>query len=311
MKFKTTAIALAVAGSVAAPVAVQAGADEIYASARIGAWSVKEDTNNVSVESFNSRFGAKGETDLGNGLTGFGHYEFNVDFNGDEDLSLRHRYAGLKGDFGSVMVGQTNHTFYNFTVGPVDNPMWTSGYSMVDYRGRTDQGLTYAGGSGNFNFGATVYATANDEDTIDQWEAAGSMAIGDMTLAIAALGTKDAKIGSDDSKAKVMGVTLSGIGIGEATLNLALQGQEDDVGGVVDLLIGNWGVHVEMLSVDKDSGASITGDDEDKYTAMVGYMQSLGRKTSMWYEIAYTDNDSDNTKRDRTAAMAVFKYDII
>ena len=41
MKFRTTAIAMAVAGTVAAPVAVQAGADEIYASARIGLWNVE------------------------------------------------------------------------------------------------------------------------------------------------------------------------------------------------------------------------------------------------------------------------------
>ena len=75
MKFKTTAIAMAVAGVVAAPVAAQA-ADEIYASARIGVWAHKDSgDNNTAVKSFSSRFGAKGETDLGNGLTGFGRFE--------------------------------------------------------------------------------------------------------------------------------------------------------------------------------------------------------------------------------------------
>jgi predicted porin len=341
MKFKTTAIALAVAGSVAAPVAVQAGADELYASARVGVWSVKENHNNVAVRSFSSRFGAKGETDLGNGLTGFGRYEWDVDFNadndggagavtddpdtaideshggnqtseGENDISVRHRYVGLKGDFGSALVGQTYHTFYNFAVGPVDNPWWHSGYTMVEYRSRTDNGVTYAGGSGDFNFGATVYMDKDDDrDNFDQYEIGGSMAIGDMTLAIAALGSADAGIGSDDSDTTVGAITLSGISIMEATLNLSLQAQEDDVGGVFDLLIGNAYVHVEYLAVDKDSGASVSGDDEDKYTTTLGYTQSLGRKTTMYYELAYTDNDSDNTKRDRTAGMAVLKYDII
>ena len=342
MKFKTTAIALAVAGSVAAPVAVQAGADELYASARVGAWSVKQDGDtNQAVRSFSSRFGAKGETDLGNGLTGFGRYEWDVDFNadtdggagavaddtstaideshggnqtseGENDISVRHRYVGIKGDFGSALVGQTYHTFYNFVVGPVDNPWWHSGYTMVDYRGRTDNGLTYAGGSGDFNFGATIYMDKDDDrDNIDEYEIGGSMAIGDMTLAIAALGSQDAAIGSDASDTTVGAITLSGISIMEATLNLSLQAQEDDVGGVFDLLIGNAYVHVEYLAVDKDSGASVSGDDEDKYTTTLGYTQSLGRKTTMYYELAYTDNDSDNTKRDRTAGMAVLKYDII
>ena len=88
MKFKTTAIAMAVAGVVAAPVAVQAGADEIYASARIGVWAHKDGGDpNTEVKSFSSRFGAKGETDLGNGLTGFGRFEWDIDFQNASDTT--------------------------------------------------------------------------------------------------------------------------------------------------------------------------------------------------------------------------------
>ena len=86
MNLRKTAIALAVAGTtVAAPVASFA-ADEVFASARIGLWN--KDTGGVSdfaVRSFSSRFGAAGETDLGNGLTGYGRYEWDVDFNADDD----------------------------------------------------------------------------------------------------------------------------------------------------------------------------------------------------------------------------------
>jgi predicted porin len=87
MKFKTTAIAMAVAGTIAAPVVAQAAADEIYSSARIGVWSHKDDGDgNTAVKSFSSRFGAKGETDLGNGLTAFGRFEWDIDFqNGTDD----------------------------------------------------------------------------------------------------------------------------------------------------------------------------------------------------------------------------------
>jgi predicted porin len=321
MKFKTTAIALAVAGSVAAPVAVQAGADEVYASARVGLWNVDSGgVSDLEVKSFSSRFGAKGETDLGNGMTGFGRYEWDVDEN---DFTIRHRYVGLKGDFGSALVGQTYHTFYNFAVGPVDNPWWHSGYSMVEYRSRTDDGVTYSGGSGDFNFGATVYlieedAAGDNDDNIDQYEIGGSMAIGDMTLGIAALGSADGDIGSDESDKTVFGASLSGISIMDATLNLALQAQEDDMGAVIDLLIGNAYVHFEYLGLDEDSGSAWhgtsgndDGEDQDTYTATLGYTQSLGRKTTMYYELAFTDDDSDNTKRNRTAGMAVLKYDII
>ena len=61
---------MAVAGTLAAPVVVQAGADEVYASARIGLWNT--DTageSEMDIRSFSSRFGARGETDLGNGKT--------------------------------------------------------------------------------------------------------------------------------------------------------------------------------------------------------------------------------------------------
>jgi len=315
MKFKTTAIAMAVAGTVAAPVAVQAGADELYASARVGVWDVNEfDDNTVDVRSFSSRFGAKGETDLGNGLTGFGRYEWDVDFNndiGEDDISVRHRYVGLKGDFGSVLLGQTYHTFYNFVVGPNDNPWWHSGYEMVNYRGRTDDAVTYAGSAGEFNFGATAYMTTANDDNVDQWELGASMGIGDLTLGLAVQGTADdtsqGSYGSDD---EIFGAALSGLTLGTVNLGFGAQMQKDDMSFLVDAGIGNAYVHVEYLAVDKDSASSVSGDDEDKISYTLGYTQTLGRKTTMYYELNYIDRDAKGSD-DRTAAMAVLKYDII
>ena len=81
MNFKTSALALAVAGTVATPMAAQA---DVYASARIGV--AHKDTGGVSEMSVGgvaSRFGIRSETDLGNGMTGFGRYEWDVDFNND------------------------------------------------------------------------------------------------------------------------------------------------------------------------------------------------------------------------------------
>jgi predicted porin len=312
MKFKTTAIALAVAGTVAAPVAVQAGADEIYASARIGGIYSKTDEDQLEIKSMASRFGAKGETDLGNGMTGFGRYEWNADMSDGASLSLRHRYVGLKGDFGSVLLGQTNHTFYNFTVGAVDIPWWFSGGTMVEYRGRTDHAITYAGGSGDFSFGSTLYAyDDDDEENIDAHELGGSMAIGDMTLGAAYQGSAEDDQGSDGSDKAIFSVTLSGIAIGDTNLGVNVQAQEDDTGIVGNLDIGNAYIHIEYLLVDKDSGASVSGDDEDKVDVTLGYNQSLGRKTQMWYELNYKDADTDDDDDDRTAIMAVLKYDII
>ena len=310
MKFKTSAIAMAVAGTVAAPVAVQAGADELYASARIGLEHY--DTGEVAdlrVRSLGSRFGARGETDLGNGMTGFGRYEWDVDFDDhsedlDNDVDLRHRYVGLKGGFGSVLIGQTYHTFYNFTVAPYDIPWWSSGYAMVDYVGRTGYGITYAGGTGAVSFGATGYFGRDpDEDAPDVIEIAASFGIGDMTLGVGMRSTEEAVLIGNSSDEDVIGVTLSGIALGDLALAVGYQSQDEDDGLIAHLDIGNLYVHLETESID--------ATDQDRSMATLGYTQSLGRKTTMYYEFMQVDNDTGDSDDDVTAARAVLKYDII
>ena len=320
MKLKTTAIALAVAGTVAAPVAVHAGADEVYASARVGVWYRDLDATDQAdfdVRSFASRFGARGETDLGNGLTGFGRYEWGVDFNnGGGSPTTRHRYVGLKGDFGSVTMGQAYHTWYNYVVGPLDNPWWHSGYTMVEYRGRTDKGITYSGGAGAVSFGVTAYLQEDGEETApDGLEAGLSFGLGDSTLAVAfsqvdedGAGIKNnpGAQGTTGDDEDIVGIAWSGIGIGDTSLGVSYMMQDDDEGLVLDWGIGNMYVHAELLMLD--------AADADPMTITLGYTQSLGRKTTMYYEAVSIDSDGIDdpaTYEDSTRFMAVLKYDII
>jgi len=315
MKFKTTAIALAVAGIVAAPVAVQAGADEVYASARVGLkYTDTGGTADFDVASFASRFGMRGETDLGNGTTGFGRYEFGVNSaeSGSNTITSRHVYVGLKGDFGSVLLGQTYHTFYNFVVGPLDNPWWHSTGTMVESVGRTPGAITYAGGSGAFNFGATVHFFGDGEETApDALELGASFAVGDSTIGVAyrsvdedgAVGVQGNKDLASDRTDDVMAVAWSGIGIGDTTLGVSFMNQGDDNGVVVDWAIGNAYVHVETVDYDLA--------DQMPIDITLGYTQSLGRKTTMYYEFNNRDADSNVSDDDYMAVMAVLKYDII
>ena len=315
MKFKTTAIAMAVAGIVAAPVAVQAGADELYASARVGVMYQDDDVSDVAdfdLRSMSSRFGMRGETDLGNGLTGFGRYEMSYSESG---VGTRHLYTGLKGDFGSVVLGQTYGTWYNFVVGPLDNPWWHSGKTMIEYLGRTDSNITYAGGAGAINFGVTGYFDSDGEETApDALEAALSFALGDSTIAVAfrsvdedgAIKTQGVGPTGDGSDEDIVGVAWSGIALGDTSLGVSFMSQDDDTGIVVDWLFGNAYLHVELLQLDDA--------DVDPSTFTLGYTQSLGRKTSMYYEAAVIDSDGiddSDTLQDSTRVMAVLKYDII
>jgi predicted porin len=304
MKLRTTAIAMAVAGIVAAPVAVQAGADEVYASARVGVkYTDTGGAADFDVASFASRFGMRGETDLGNGMSGFGRYEFGVS---DSGISQRHLYVGVKGDFGSVLMGKTYHTFYNYVVGPLDNPWWHSTNTMVESVGRTGNGITYAGGAGAVSFGATVYMVSDAEETpADAIELGASFAVGDSTIGV---GYRSVDIdgavpgqgnGTDED---VMAVAWSGIGIGSTTLGVSYMNQDKDNGIVVDWAIGNAYVHLE--TVDYDAG-------QTPMDITFGYTQSLGRKTTMYYELNSKDADSGNSDDDYMAVMAVLKYDII
>ncbi len=372
MKFKTTAIALAVAGVVATPMAAQAEGS-IYASARVGfvntdtdkgdrreivagtntagyaangpysnlndalaglgrsEWdttsaSDSEDDNQWEIMSMASRFGARGETDLGNGMTGFGRYEWDVDFDSSAGVKNRHRYVGVKGDFGSVTIGQTYHTFYNHIVGPLDNPWWGSGYSMVAYVGRTDNAASYAGSAGAIDFGATIYMVSDsEEEDIDTVEAAVSFAVGD--LGTVGIGMRAFQGDDDpgtfiDEEEEIIGVTWSGIGIGDTTLGVGYQSRDEDDSIVIDWAIGNAYVHVESLSLDDT--------DADPQTITLGYTQSLGRNTTMWYEIQATDQDDNvagltdvdedgligvgdtiDGAQDFTVIRAILKYDIL
>jgi len=307
MNFKTSAIALAVAGTVATPMAAQA---DLYASARIGLENV--DTGGISdvrMRSFGSRFGVRSETDLGNGMTGFGRYEWDVDFassntSSNDDIGLRHRYVGLKGDFGSMTIGQTYHTFYNHVVGPLDNPWWGSGYSMVNYRGRTDGAVSYAGTFGAVTIGATGYFLWEGEEELpDQLELAGSFGIGDMTLGIALQNTaSDTAQGSAGNDEDILGVTLHGISFGMVSMGFGIMTQDDDSSLVADIGIGNAYVHLETLSMD--------ATDQDTSLITLGYTQSLGRKTTAYYELVSYDADTGDSDDDATILRAVLKYDI-
>jgi predicted porin len=335
MKIKTSAIALAVAGSVAAPMAAQAEGS-VYASARVGLENV--DTAGISdvrMRSFGSRFGVRGETDLGNGMTGFGRYEWDVDFKDDntdvvdrsaallttadpdydadaanagdkDDIDLRHRYVGLKGDFGSVTIGQTYHTFYNHVVGPLDNPWWASGYAMVNYRGRTDGAVTYAGSAGAIDFGVTGYFLWEGEEELpDQIEAAVSFGVGDLgTIGIALQNTADnTSQGSAGNDEDIVAVTWHGISLGDATMGVGFMNQDEDDSITFDLGIGNIIVHFETLADDSA--------DNDPTMVMLGYTQSLGRNTTAWYEVVSYDADTSDSDDDATIVRGVLKYDIL
>ena len=315
MNFKKTLTALAVAGVIATPMAAQA---DLYASARIGLAST--DTGGVSeltVQGVSSRFGMKSETDLGNGMTGFGRYEFGVSTEGGGVLSRRHAFVGLKGDFGSVTLGQTYHTFYNHVIGPYDIPwVGSNKYSAATDNGRNGEAISYAGSAGAISWGATGYFNADatlvgttvvGEEGLNGFEVAATFGIGDMNLGV---GIQDLEAEAPNDIDPAVGVTLSGIALGSASMAVSIQSRSTNGTSVgfdtlaLHLGAGNFYGHFESSSPD------VTGTASEPTMLTVGYNLPLGRKTMAYFEAVIDDADTNNSDDDSTALFAVLKYDI-
>lgn len=138
-------IAVAVAGVVAAP-AVYAdepsleGLDErvsalegssISAYGRINNRIQISENDDIDMMTTGSRFGFRGSSDLGNGMSAFGRYEFGTNTDhatkGDSNLFSRLAFVGVSGPFGTVSMGQQwtayflnfgTHASQNLIIGP-------------------------------------------------------------------------------------------------------------------------------------------------------------------------------------------------
>lgn len=149
-------IAVAVAGLVAAP-AVHAETTA-YGSIR-GLIDITDKAGAPSTTNLSdngSRIGLKGSTDLGNGLTVSGRWEFaaNADNADDGITGTRLGWVSLSGGFGSVTLGNQWSTYYN-TIGSHISPTYFLG---PQFQGpfRTANTIQYTNGFGPVSISADV-----------------------------------------------------------------------------------------------------------------------------------------------------------
>jgi len=326
MNFKKTTLALAMAGIVAAPMMAQAESG-FYGSVRQGIQSSSNDApgsdTSLKITNKGSRMGYGGETDLGNGMTGFGKYEFGVNTSGDAaTISRRKAYVGVKGDFGSVLMGQTYHTYYSHVNGPVDIANWNSGFHSV---GRTNQAITYSNEFGPVSVGVTAYARSDDNpdgtaevaatpgnagtaaaaasgDTgIDGTEIAASFNAGPVKIGLG-IKSESNKVGVDPED--TTGIALSG-NIGDVYLGVSMQSQ-DKVKDTTEIS-ASYGQGYVIYAVADMEGNAASGDGPSDMT--LGYSIPVGSQTSAWIE--YTTHDADNTvasAKDTSHIEAILKY---
>jgi predicted porin len=306
MNLKKTILALAVAGVAAAPMMASAaghGPDSaVYGSMRYGVESVDNGgtTERVTtLRNFGSRFGIKGETDLGNGMTAFGKWEAHM-----FGAALRDFQIGLKGDFGQVYAGDgINHTWDSYM--STDDTWWYGGQSHLS-DGVQSNAITYMGGAGAVSFGITAQMNAQavnaDEETVDAIEIVVAFDAGPVNIA---LGMTDVKTSPVDTEA-VTGLVLKGAA-GDFGYKVDFQSQGAAVGSTDDLssvqLQGSFGSFYAQYGSQDTGPATPTN-------LVLGYTQTLGAKTLVWYEFISQDADVVGTDTSTTIA-ATLKYEIL
>lgn len=302
---KNTALALAIAGIIAAP----AASADVYVSARIGIdlkQSDNDDAEELEFGNLSSRLGWKGENDLGNGMTSFGKLEVgNLDNDATNGFNLRDLHVGLKGDFGKIIVGERVYTaFYNHVVGPVDQPYFATSIGLGK-GGRTDRAITYQGGSDMFSFEVTAMADGTDSteipggnsSSVTGFEAALSIGLGDnWTIAAGMSDAEDSTVSNNQTAGGLSGATVHG-NIGDIGLAASFQTDDDADGITLRAAFGNYWAEYSQVDVD--------ATDLTPTQIAVGAEWSLGENTSIWAEASTLDSDGGVDSSRITTALKV------
>ena len=312
MKLKNLTIAIAMASLAATSFAAQAeDGTSFYGSVRVGINNTDNGvTSSTQFQNWYSRMGFKAETEIADGLKGFGHYEFGVDTdsadNANGALSTRKAYVGLKGGFGRVRIGQDYHTFYNTVIAPMDIA-WDAGGTGASYLGtyvgRTGEALSYDTTVGQVGLGATMYQ--GDDQYNDCYKVGASFDAGPVKVGV---GYKDADIAyakGAKNTSKMYGVSLGGK-VGPAEYGFAYT-DRDSVGNSVDLHLGYAGAYLAYGQADLDKTSTTKATTPTSIA--VGYTLPIGKKTSAWFEAQQTDDDLGSKTSEVTKLKAALKYD--
>ena len=203
-------IAAAVAGALAAPVAVAEVA--VSGSIRTG---VEYTGSEWVVADNGSRLRFKASSDLGNGQSAFMNYEFRVNSAQGSIVTgntQRLSYVGIKGDWGQLSMGSQWSTLFN-TVGTFIDP--SNRYGGVGYWGN---------GGGQYRMKESVYLSTQlgglsvsgdmqmnpGGDDLDRFTVGGLMSIGGLSLGAAYQDNGDNDFTGIAGAINLAGVALSG-----------------------------------------------------------------------------------------------------
>ena len=292
-------IAVAVASTLAAPVVANAdGHEGVTVYGRINN-AIDINDSDIDLSTVSSRFGIRGNADIGNGLSAFGRYEFST--NTDRELNnvndLRLGFVGISGGFGSVSVGNQWSAYFN-TFGTIVSPTYSLGYflysSVAGGPFRASNTIKYANSFGPVSLEIDVRLNDSNEggDVAEKINGNGG-AIGisvsptdNFTFALAYDTEEDD--GAPDADRFGIGATL---GLGPIQLNLGHQNFEQgntDVDHTQFYISGSAGSTSFLLGF----GTADTGTTEPS-SVVAGVYHNLGGGLRLYAEHTTVDNDNN------------------
>ncbi len=328
-------IALAVSSAIAAPMAM-AEDDGPRLYGRINLALEVNDSGDDTVTDLRdvvSRFGIRGEEDLGNGLEAIYQYEFRVNADrgnlgstGGGGATQRLSWVGLRGGFGEVKAGAIWGTHFNF-VGTHLDPSYSLGYfGYSSYGGgdyRIESVVNYTGNFGPVSVGVDLQVDDSNaaDDNLDRYvvglkyngpvslavvydERKTAATVGQVVTSVTPVGGGTPDIidvqdiqGEGDNDIEHLSVAGAYSGDGW-NVNVGWQTVEDDSGALDrDTYHINFGINAG------DSGRVLLGywngegdgaDTSEGDGVLLGYYHSLSSRTRLYFEGHTGDiNDAD------------------
>jgi predicted porin len=292
---KKSLIALAVAGAMTAPMVAQADAT-LYGKVE-AVLQAKED-NDVDLFMDDVIFGLKGDAETTiEGVSAI--YKIEVELNegsnsqGDtnDTLQTRYAYAGMTGDFGTVLFGRVaNPTDVVEGYGDVSNKAGELYYNP-DRLGSTAAYLSPSFNGFDFYVGAVMDGQAsNAKDDVDGFVLGANYMAGPLSLSAGYWNFENTYAGSSDDMTNIL---LGGsYAFGPLTLGAAYENYED--GDIDSDLYGISAVYQAGAAAPYAQYSKLDVDDEDADEWVIGMNYSLGKKAAVGVEYSSVDWGNDD-----------------
>ncbi len=328
-------LATLIAATFAAPVAVYAEGDgpTVYGRLHLGVQHTDTDSGggSLDVTSNSSRFGIKGDTDLGNGLNVFYRYEFQVDADNENRIDVdnanandnkadgilnnRLAYVGVEIGDSKISLGRQWSAMFNH-VGTFMDISQALGTSGTTYRLSND--LQYSVTAGAVNIQADIILDGDDKrsDGVDMFQVAGTGNFGPFSIGVGIEHTAE----NDDASQKLTPESDQvGFGAGVTFGNYFVKGgyvsKEFDGDAIEDATttVANFGgtfdsgmsFFIQAGEEEKDNSAGTHFENE----FFIGQVRKdLGGGTQIYVE-ARSDNDYNGEDDARTQVVVAMRKD--